>query len=157
MNFQISPLSDSEFSHLYGAREDQLSDVGAMRVTADSQPGYPCRVSLRDAEIGETLILLNYSHQNERTPYRGSHAIFVIEGAKQAMVPQNTIPQVLRSRMLSVRGFDAHHHMVAAEICPGSELEPTIHNMASVQGVEYLHLHNAAPGCFAARVDFCAN
>ena len=129
-NFQISALSESEFSHLYGASEATLKKWGATRVIADSNPGFPCRVSMRDAEIGETLILVNYFHHDKNTPYRASHAIFIIEGAKEEVFALNSIPPLLRSRLLSVRAFDQVDDMIAAEVCKGTELEQTIANLA---------------------------
>ena len=153
MNFQISALSEGLFSHLYGATEEQLSQAGAQRVIAETEPGFPCRVSMRDAKIGESLILLNYAHLDEDTPYCASHAIFVIEGAKVQTLPQNTVPQVLRSRLLSLRAFDENYSMIAAEVCAGEDLEQAITKIASDPNVDFLHVHNAAPGCYAARID----
>ena len=153
MNFQISALPAERFSHLYGATEADLSNSGAKRVIADSDPGFPCRVSMRDAEIGETLILVNYTHHDEQTPYRASHAIFVIGGAAEQKLPQNSVPQVLRSRLLSVRGFGADNDIIDAEVCSGTDLEGAITRLASNSSVKYLHVHNAGPGCYAARVD----
>ena len=154
MHFQVSALPESKFSHLYGVSEETLKKFGAKRIIADSNPGFPCRVSMRDAEIGETLILLNYFHHDKETPYRASHAIFVIEGAKEEVLAPNSIPPLLHSRLLSVRAFDKYDDMIAAEVCEGSDLEQTISNLGSIQSAEYLHVHNAAPGCYAARIDF---
>jgi len=153
MNFQISALSENQFFHLYGATEDQLNEIGARRVFADSDPGFPCRVSLRDAKIGETLILINHTHHDEQSPYRASHAIFVIEGAEEEILPQNEVPKLLRSRVLSVRGFDQNNDMIDAEVCAGTDLEHAITRLGSNSSVKYLHVHNAGPGCYAARVE----
>lgn len=155
MNFQISALSEERFRHLYFAENDLLAEVGAKRVMADSNPGYPCRVFLRDAEIGESLLLINHVHHDEPTPYRASHAIYIIEGASNKPLPPNAVPKLLRSRILSVRAFNTGHDMVAAEVCEGRNLEEAITRLASAQDGEYLHIHNAGPGCYAARVDFC--
>ena len=153
MNFQISALSEALFSHLYGATEEQLSQAGAQRVIADAEPGFPCRISMRDAKIGESLILLNYSHLDEDTPYCASHAIFIIEGSKEQTFPRNTVPQVLRSRLLSLRAFDENYSMIAADVCAGADLEHAITKIATDPSVSFLHVHNAAPGCYAARID----
>ncbi|MEO1322710.1 MAG: DUF1203 domain-containing protein [Pseudomonadota bacterium] len=157
MNFQISALSERLFSHFYGATEEQLRKAGAQRVIADSEPGFPCRISMRDAKIGESLILLNFTHLDENTPYCASHAIFVIEGAKEQTFPKNTVPEVLRSRLLSLRAFDENYCMIAAEVCAGADLEQAITKIAADPGVAFLHVHNAAPGCYAARIDLLDN
>ncbi|MEL6692396.1 MAG: DUF1203 domain-containing protein [Pseudomonadota bacterium] len=153
MNFQISALSEDQFSHLYGATKEQLRQAGAKRVIADTDPGFPCRVSMRDAKIGEALILLNYTHLNQDTPYCASHAIFIIEGAKERTFPQNTVPDVLRSRLLSLRAFNENYDMIAADVCAGSDLEQAITKLTTDPSVSFLHVHNAAPGCYAARID----
>ncbi|MEL6862592.1 MAG: DUF1203 domain-containing protein [Pseudomonadota bacterium] len=153
MDFQIRALPRDAFAHLFGASPEQLQAAGAERVVVDHSPGYPCRVSLRDAEPGETVLLLNYEHVSEASPYRASHAIFVIEDVDEAAPNLNEIPEVLRQRLLSVRAFDRAHHMIAADVCEGTDLEATIHALSEIEGVDYLHVHNAKPGCFAAKVD----
>jgi hypothetical protein len=122
-------------------------------VTATKSPGFPCRVSLIDAAEGETLLLLHYEHQAAPTPYRASHAIFIREGAVEATPAPGEIPEVLRRRLLSVRAFDASHMMLDADVTEGATLEPLIARMLTDPAVAYLHLHNAKPGCYAARVD----
>ena len=153
MNFQISGLDEGLFQHLFGEVPEALSQYGVERMTVDSQPGYPCRVSLRDVEIGETVLLMNYEHLNALSPYRSSHAIFVHEGASRAIVDKNQIPEMLRIRLLSVRAFDAKGMMIDADVVDGHEVEPMIEGMLSIKSVSFLHLHNAKRGCFIARVD----
>ncbi|MDH3551402.1 MAG: DUF1203 domain-containing protein, partial [Gammaproteobacteria bacterium] len=120
-------------------------------MTVDEKPGFPCRVSLQDVDIGKTVLLLNYEHQSAESPYRSSHAIFIQEWAKQANIGKNQIPEMLRVRLISVRAFDASGMMVNADIVDGSQLEGMIDRMFSIESVSYLHLHNAKRGCFAAR------
>ena len=52
MSFQISSLDVSEFQHLFNADEESLERAGVVRMRANAKPGFPCRVSLQDAEIG---------------------------------------------------------------------------------------------------------
>ena len=82
MSFRITGLSPEPFRPLFGLSDQELAAQGVRRYVADSKPGFPDRVEMRDAEPGETVLLLNYTHQPADTPYRASHAIFVIEGAK---------------------------------------------------------------------------
>ena len=60
---------------------------------------------------------------------------------------------MLRSRLLSLRAFDRHSMMRAADVVHGSTVEPVIEQMLTDADVEYLHIHNAKPGCYAARVE----
>lgn len=153
MNFQISGLEESRFQHLFGQAPEALAKYGVERMTVESQPGYPCRVSLRDVNVGETVLLMNYEHLSAPSPYRSSHAIFVKEGASGATVGKNQIPEMLRIRLLSVRAFDANGMMVEADVVDGDDLEPIIERMLSIESVDFLHIHNAKRGCFMARAD----
>jgi hypothetical protein len=152
MDFTISALDLYQFSHLFGQSVNALSNKGIQRMVVDSHPGYPCRVSLRDVDVGETVLLLNYEHQSMRTPYRSSHAIFVQEYAKQAILEKNEVPQTFRHRLLSLRAFDLSGMMVDADIIDGDCLESLIERMLSNMSAEYLHIHNARRGCYAALV-----
>jgi hypothetical protein len=153
MQFHISGLPIAPFSQLFGLPTEELAQKGIVRCIVDKQPGFPCRVSLRDAELGETVLLLNYEHLNVASPYRSRHAIYVREAAVDAKLGPGEIPEVLRLRLLSVRAFDDAGMMVAADVVAGSELESVIAQMFANQNAAYLHVHNAKPGCFAARID----
>ncbi len=153
MDFQISALSADKFSHLFGLDDEALAKKGVRRVKVDAKHGYPCRVTLEDADIGESVLLLNYEHLPVDSPYRSTHAIFVLEGAKTRPPIANQIPEQLRIRLLSIRAFDADGMMVNADVVAGEESEPVVRRLLDDQRVDYLHIHNAKPGCYAARVD----
>ena len=153
MNYQISPLPLSEFQHLMNLDAELLAQQGVVRLQANAKPGFPCRISLQDAEPGETVLLLNYEHQSVATPYRSSHAIIIREKAEQEEPFINKVPEQLRIRMLSVRGFDCNGMMIDADVIDGVDLVSAIDDMFGNADIEYLHIHNAKPGCYAARVD----
>lgn len=152
MGFQISALDVDRFRQLFGLDQKGLARRGVQRLVADTKPGFPCRVSLRDAEVGENVLLMNYEHQSKPTPYQSSHAIFVREWATQATPARNEIPEMFRHRLLSVRAFDASGIMIDADIVEGARLEVLIVRMLTSSFVDCLHLHNAKPGCYAAMV-----
>ncbi|NNC36541.1 MAG: DUF1203 domain-containing protein [Hyphomonadaceae bacterium] len=153
MSFQISALPAAHFKELAALSDSELGARNIQKKTVESHPDYPCRVSLEDAEIGETIYLLNFTHHDQATPYKASHAIFVREGVEQAHPMTDEIPRSLSSRLLSVRAYDAHHDMVDADVCDGRQLGTKISTFFADSAVVYLHLHNARPGCYAARVD----
>lgn len=153
MDFRVSGLDGSEFASLFELSDEQLRTRNIVRRVADRQPGFPCRVSLQDAEPGETLLLLNYEHLAVASPYRASHAIYVRENAQTATPAVNEIPDVLRTRLLSLRAYDSKGMMVEADVVHGSDAEPLIQRILSEPAVEFIHAHNAKPGCFAARID----
>lgn len=119
---------------------------------ADSTPGYPCRVSLEDAGIGEEVILTAYEHHATDTPYRSIGPIYVRTTATQAMPAVNEIPRMLHHRLLSVRGYDTDTMLVEAIVTGGRRLRETIHQLFDNATIEYLHIHNAKPGCYNCRV-----
>ena len=153
MGFQISALNDEKFSHLVGLDDESLAEENARRLIVDMKPGYPCRLTLEDAEIGESVLLVNYEHLAVNSPYRSAHAIFVREEATTCPPIANRIPEQLRIRLLSIRAFDADGMMIDADVVFGAESEPVIRTLLNDSRVEYLHIHNAKPGCYAARVD----
>ncbi len=153
MGFQVSALSIDQFSHLFGQDGEVLAQSGVQRVIADDCPGYPCRVSLQDAAIGESMLLMNYEHQSAASPYRSSHAIYVREFASQARPNKNEIPESLRIRLLSVRSFDNSGMMLEADVIDGRQLERLVEQLFNNDTVDYLHIHSAKRGCYAARVE----
>jgi hypothetical protein len=150
MSFRIQGLSPAPFAGLYGLSEAELAARGAIRYVVDRAPGYPDRVELRDAAPGETVLLVNHVSQPAPTPYRASHAVFVREGATTAFDEIDVAPEVLRSRLLSLRAFDAAGMMVEAELVEGGHVEGLIHRLFDDVRVESLHAHFAKRGCFAA-------
>jgi len=153
MSFRIRGLSPEPFRHLFGLPEAQLDALGVERHRADVSPGYPDRVQLRDAHPGESLLLLNYTHQPAPTPYRSSHAIFVLENPGEAYDQIDEVPDSLLRRHISLRGFGADGRMIDADLAAGSELAKTIHTLLRCADIDYLHAHFAKPGCFAARIE----
>lgn len=153
MAFQISPLPLTPFNHLFEATPDELAVQNTVRKSVTQRPGFPCRVSLQDAEIGEEVILTHYEHQSADTPYKASHAVYVRVNAQPVELPENEIPQMLRSRPLSLRAFDKAGMMVAADLAEGEALEAVIEQMFLDEQADYIHLHFAKAGCYAARVD----
>ena len=118
MSFHITGLPVSEFASLFALSDAELATRSAVRVMADRRPGFPCRVSLRDAEPGETLLLLNYEHLTVATPYRSRYAIYVRENAVEARLDVDEIPEVLQMRLLSVRAFDGTGMLIDADVVP---------------------------------------
>src|SRR5207249_721729 len=97
MNFRIRGLDPQPFAPLFALSDDELASRRALRKTSDQAPGFPCRVTLRDADPGTTVLLLNYEHLPVDSPYRASHAIYVTE-ATEAFDEVNTIPPAFRAR-----------------------------------------------------------
>jgi len=152
MAYAVTSLPAEPFAPLFAMDDATLAARGARRVVADAPLGFPCRVSLDDAQPGETLILVNYEHQPAATPFRASHAVFVREGVEAANTV-DAMPPALRRRLLSLRAFDADHMMIAADIVEGVDAGTLIARMFADPNIAYLHAHYAKWGCYAARID----
>jgi hypothetical protein len=136
---------------MFAMSDPELHQLGARRVFADDAR-MPCRVSMAHARIGEELLLLNYEHQPANTPYRSTHAIYVCKLADQAYDAVNVVPEVLTSRLLAIRAFDATHMMIDADVCEGVQAAQMFEHFLSNPDTSYLHVHNARRGCYAGRV-----
>jgi len=153
MSFRIIGLDPGPFVPLHALSDEALVARGARRCTVTEKPGYPDRIELRDLEIGETALLLNYMHQDAPTPYRASHAIFVGERSIRRYEAVDEIPDVLRLRPLSLRAFDAGHMLRDACLAEGPAIEAAIDQLLSDERTAYIQVHFARPGCYAARVE----
>jgi hypothetical protein len=150
--FTIAGLDPEPFAAYFELDDAALAAARARRVIADG-PGYPCRVSLVDADPGEELVLCEYRHHDVASPYRASGPIYVRRAARGAARHVDEVPEALRRRLLSVRGYDAGGELREAEVIPGDQLAALIARWFERPAIAYLHVHNARPGCFAARVD----
>ena len=154
MSFRIKGLPAEHFNHLFALSHEELAKHGGVRRIADDRrPGYPCRISLTDSQPGDELLLLNYEHLAVDGPYQSRYAIYVRENARDAELAVSEIPPLLYDRLLSVRAFSAAGTLLDADVATGAQLAPTIERLLAPSEVAYLHLHNARPGCYAARVD----
>ena len=152
MSFRVSGLDPNLFADLHELSDAALAAKGVQRVHVDKTPNAPCRISLDDAEVGETVLLLNYDHQPAETPYRQQGPIFVREmGVRFDAV--GVIPPALARRPLSLRDFDADHMMVEADLVDGVEAAQLVERFFANPSVAYIHAHYAKRGCYAARFD----
>jgi Protein of unknown function (DUF1203) len=150
MNFRIRGLDADQFAHLFTLADAELAAHGAVRKIADGPR--PCRISLTDATPGDEVILVNHEHHAVASPYRMRFAIYVRQG-EQTFDAIGAVPDQLRRRTLAVRGFDADGMMTGWELIEGVLLEEAIERQFAVAAAQYLHVHFAAPGCYAARVE----
>lgn len=155
-SYQLIGLDPSPFMPLFALPDAALRERGARRVLATSEHGFPCRVSLQDARIGEELLLLPHVHQPAASPYRASGPIYVRRDAARGRLPTGTVNDYVTRRLLSVRAYDREHMMCAAEVVEGSSIQGTLARLFDSSETAYVHLHNAKHGCFfchVARVD----
>jgi hypothetical protein len=150
MHFRIQGLPAEKFAHLFTLSDEELARAGGARRIADGPR--PCRISLTDAQTGDELILVNYEHHAVASPYRMRFAIYVRRG-EETFDAVDRVPEQLRKRVLAVRAFDRGAMMVGWELADGKDLEAAIERLFADPRAAYLHVHFAAPGCYAARIE----
>jgi hypothetical protein len=154
IQFIIKSLIHHSFAHFMQLNQGALTKHNAKWITVDSNPGYPCRVSLAEAEVGERVLAIPFTHHDVDSPYRASGPIFVREHAKTADIKPNQIPVILKQRLLSLRAYNSKNMMCDAAIFQGEEnLIKGIKNFFENPEITYIHIHNANPGCFNCSVE----
>ncbi len=153
MTYRIEGLDPARFAHLVGLSDDDLAAQNAVRMIADSCPGFPCRVSLDDVPVGAALLLLNHVSHDGDNPYRASHAIFIGEQAPVSACFSDEVPPALDRRILSLRAFDGEGMMRDAALAHPGEADAAIRRLLADEQVDHIDAHNATRGCFAARID----
>lgn len=152
MVYRIEGLAPAAFERLFGMVDGELAARGAMRVIADSPSAYPCRISLEDAAPGEELILLNYVSHDVAGPFRTAYGVYVRKGA-QAAAFEDEAPACLDRRTLGLRGFDAAGMLCGALLALPGEADARIRELFERPEITDIHAHNAAHGCFLARIE----
>ena len=152
MTYRITGIDPTPYRHLFGKSDEELARRGIVRMTVDS-PTYPCRVSLTDRAIGETVLLLNHVSHDVANAYRASHAIFVAEADQEAAEYVDEVPPLFEKRILSLRGFDKDGMMAEALLTQPGEADAGIRKLLANPAIETIHAHNATRGCFSARIE----
>jgi late competence protein required for DNA uptake (superfamily II DNA/RNA helicase) len=147
-NFKIKALSYNQFADLFLLSELELKNIGAIKMIVDEFPGFPCRVSLQDATIGEEVLLLPFQHHNTPSAYRATGPIFVRKNAIEAQVEINEIPKMLLHRLLSLRCYNKEGLMIHASVVEGKIIAETLQALFTNNEIAYVHIHNAKPGCY---------
>jgi hypothetical protein len=153
MSFRYLGLGPTAFAPLFQLDDEELAARNMRSMIADAKPGFPCRVSLEDAEPGERVLLLPFDHQTANSPYRASGPIFVREVANTVFDRAGDPPMVLLERLLSVRAYAGDGIMVDAEVTEGAGLEALLARFFDRGDTDYAHIHFARRGCYACRVE----
>lgn len=153
MTYAIRGLDPAPFAPLIGLDDEQLAQRGVVRMTANATPGFPCRIMLDDVAPGESVLLVNHVSHDAATPYRASHAIFVSEKPRAPASFIDDIPPALDRRVLSLRAFDTAGMMIDAALAQPGEADLVVRRLLRSEEVDHIDAHNAARGCFAARIE----
>jgi hypothetical protein len=152
MTYRITGLDPAPYKPLFGLSDDELAERRIVRM-AVTEPTFPCRVSLTDRNIGETVLLLNHTSHDVANPYRATHAIFVTEADQEAAEFIDEVPPVFEKRVLSLRAFDRNGMMTDAVLAQPGEADAIIRNLFENPEIEMIHAHYATRGCFSAKIE----
>jgi hypothetical protein len=153
MSYRIEGLQPASFAHLSALPDAVLAERGVVRMSATSERGFPCRVSLDHAAPGESVLLLNHVSHDAPTPYRTAYAIYVREQAREAASFVDRLPPVLEGRILSLRAFDSAGMLREAVLAEPGDAETRIAQLLGDPEVASIHAHIATFGCFLARIE----
>jgi hypothetical protein len=153
VSYIVKGLDSTPFAELFGLSDEELATRGVVRMTVTEKPSFPCRVSLTDRDIGESVLLINHVSHDVANPYRASHAIFVAEGVGEQGEYIDRIPPVFEARVLSLRGFDGEGMMADAILTQPGEADAGIRRLFANPQIQSIHAHNAARGCFSAKIE----
>lgn len=151
MAYLVEGLDPAPYAPLFALGDDALAARGIVAMTADAAPGYPCRVSLADAAPGTRMLLLNHVSRQAAGPYRTAHAIFIAQGAQTPARCDSSLPPIVTSRLVSLRGFDAAGMMADARIAQPGEAEAGLAALFANPAIVEVDVHTAVRGCFLAR------
>lgn len=155
MTYRIAGLDPGQFKAYFGMDAGELANHRAVRTVAKASAGFPCRVSLRDADEGEELLLINYVNHSVETPYRNAFAIFVRKDAGEAAIFLDECPPVFAGRPIALRGYDGHGMLLTARLASPGHADAVIRGLLEDIAIAYIDAHNAAHGCFSARIERC--
>jgi hypothetical protein len=137
--------------HALPAGEADQSGPAGRQVVADGPS--PCRRCLRNAEVGDALILLPYDPFTVRSPYTSEGPVYVhADGCEPHRPEVDALPEQVRGRTFSVRAYDRGAMMLDAEVVAGDALADRARALLD-DGATFVHAHFAGPGCFAFRID----
>ena len=128
---------------LHALSTEEREVRGIQKCIVDAKPGYPCRLSLADAEVGEEVFLLPYKHHAVESPYQATGP---------ASLPRNELPEMLKHRFLSLRVYDKDAMMIGAQTLEGTDLAAAIQTIFSASTANYIQVHNAGPGCYNCEI-----
>ena len=148
--FTISPLPASLVDQ---ARSAALAHGTAVDVTSNDDAPFPVRCCLHDATAEEGVLLLSIQPRSGDSPYAAPGPVYIHRDRCDGYSPKGAVPQILRGRTLSLRGYTDEHMITGTAVVAGDDVETAAPQLLAVPGTAYLFVHFAGPGCYACRID----
>ena len=151
--FRILPIEQSAANRVREARDDGHGNREIQPTVAQEPGAYPCRVCLEEAGVGEEVLLFSYCPFHHPVPYQNLGPIFVHAHSCVPYDRPGSVPELMRRRLLALRGYDADGRMKECDVVQGAELESVVDRFFRNSEVAVIHAHNARAGCFVCTIE----
>jgi hypothetical protein len=135
-------------------RASGVDDFGNTVVTLvnESAKGTPLRCCLREAEVGEEVVLIAYQPARLGGPYMEVGPVFIHAERCDGYKTSGSYPEGFRHRQLLFRAYDIEGTQVDNKIADGIDAEAAIADLFSMSRVADVHARNVLAGCFMFKV-----
>jgi hypothetical protein len=115
----------------------------------------PCRQCLAYARPGETVLLGSYDLPRPKGVYWTPSPIFLHLQACTPFATPNTIPEIVRGSLASVRAYDADDLCLydLGQVAEGAEIDAPLMRALDDPRTSFVNIHTAKPGCLLCRVE----
>ena len=148
--FRVVPLQTKIAEAARGAAKAGAPDHAV--VMADLSQAYPCRHCLRWAQPGEQMVLFPFAAIPTGGPYSETGPIFVHADACERYGVTEEYPADFREGRV-VRGYNAAHEMIAAEVANGAGPEAVIERFLQEPETAFIHVRSVTRGRFTMMIE----
>lgn len=135
-------------------RDDRGNPVKTMIATEDG--GFPCRVCLRYAAPGESVLLGSYNLPKPQGLYWTPSPIFVHAEPCTPYQGTDELPDIIRrNALVSVRVYDAEGMVLydLGQVSDGGQADVPLARALADARTSFVNIHTARPGCLLSRVE----
>lgn len=137
-------------------RSTGIDDNGnTIRRVAATAGGAPCRHCLRDAQAGDMMLLGSYNLLAPLGIYWTPSPIFVHADACARYDAADDVPEIVRTRLVSVRAYDRDDQCLydLGQAVQGTAVDPFLTRAIGDARTKFVNIHTAKPGCLLCRME----
>jgi len=152
MTFRCIAIRTDEAVRL---RRATIDDFGHAIQRLDLDRTYPCRHCLREASGKTGMLLLSYQTPEPKSVYGQPTAVFLCAGDCERFERSDTIPDIVRNRLVSLRAFRGDGMMIydANELVEADGHDAAVRRIFARDDVAYINAHTAKPGCLLCHIE----
>jgi len=145
---RVDALAHDDLARIRARGTDDFDNPLIVTVV-DSAGGTPLRCCLREANIGERVVLIAYQPATVGGPYAEVGPVFIHAEACEGYTDAHRYPDSFRQRRQLLRAYDADGRIVDAMIAQnGDEAEGGCAAFFARPDVAYIHSRNVLYGCY---------